>query len=81
MAGGGGVHDGGMDAPWQIPRDTVNEQAVRILLECILVFKSFTKGYLLANEKEKSDLRFYQVWIWGLARSVSQKGPYMVQRI
>ena len=22
---------------WQIPRDTVNERAVRILLECILV--------------------------------------------
>ena len=32
---GGGVH--GMHAPQQILQDTVNEQAVRILLECILV--------------------------------------------
>ena len=27
---------------WQILQDTVNEQAVRILLECILVFNFFT---------------------------------------
>ena len=26
--------------PWQILRDTVNERAVRILLECILVYVS-----------------------------------------
>ena len=31
----GGVHGGG--CAWQILRDTVNERAVRILLECILV--------------------------------------------
>ena len=28
---------GGACVPWQIPWDTVNERAVRILLECILV--------------------------------------------
>ena len=40
--GGGGMHGGACVAhtpgPRQIPRDTVNEWAVRILLECILVF-------------------------------------------
>ena len=37
MAGGGRV--------WQILRDTVNERAVRILLECILVKSSvITRG-------------------------------------
>ena len=39
MVGGtcmaGGVH--GVGHVWQILRDTVNERAVRILLECILV--------------------------------------------
>ena len=39
MAGGhvwwGGMH--GRGRAWQILRDTVNERAVRILLECILV--------------------------------------------
>ena len=48
MAGGGAVHGRGcvwqggmcgMHTPHQILRDTVNEQAVCILLECILVFK------------------------------------------
>ena len=53
VAGGGGVCGGGERAwpggmrgggygaggrAWQIPRDTVNERAVRILLECILVY-------------------------------------------
>ena len=38
----GGMHGGGGHALWQgdmrgIQRDTVNERAVRILLECILV--------------------------------------------
>ena len=39
----GGMHGrgcawwGGACMPWQIPRDTVNERAVHILLECILV--------------------------------------------
>ena len=33
----GGVHGGGH--AWQILRDTVNERAVRILLECILVLR------------------------------------------
>ena len=35
MCGRGGMHDRGH--VWQILRDTVNERAVRILLECILV--------------------------------------------
>ena len=33
---GGGMHGGG--PAWQILRDTVNDQAVRILLECIHAF-------------------------------------------
>ena len=39
MAGGAwwGVCVAGRCMPWQIPWDTVNERAVRILLECILV--------------------------------------------
>ena len=48
MRGGGGVEGGGtcvwrgacvagVGHAWQILRDTVNERAVRILLECILV--------------------------------------------
>ena len=42
MAGGawqGGMH--GRGCVWQILRDTVNERAVRILLECILVRSYF----------------------------------------
>ena len=35
MHGRGGMHGGGH--VWQIPRHTVNEQVVCILLECILV--------------------------------------------
>ena len=31
----GGMHGRGMHAPQQILQDTVNERAVRILLECI----------------------------------------------
>ena len=38
MHGGGG--HGGEGRAWQILRDTVNEQGVRILLECILVITS-----------------------------------------
>ena len=41
----GGVRGRGacmMGGAWQIPRDTVNERAVRILLECILVQNMFT---------------------------------------
>ena len=44
---GGGVCGGGHACPRQILRDTVNKQAVRILLECILVldtFKAFKFG-------------------------------------
>ena len=41
VAGGHAWHGGrasqGEERAWQIPRDTVNERAVRILLECILV--------------------------------------------
>ena len=41
----GGMHDRGAymacTSPWQIPRDTVNEKAVRIVLECILVAFAF----------------------------------------
>ena len=45
----GGMHGGGMCGrgacmPWQIPRDTVNERAVCILLECILVFLNQLTG-------------------------------------
>ena len=43
---GEGMHGGGMHGrgrAWQIPRDTVNEQAVRILLECILVANRCTE--------------------------------------
>ena len=39
-----GLHPGGFGLtppPHRIPRDTVNERAVRILLECILVFSLF----------------------------------------
>ena len=39
---GGGVHGWGGRGAWQILRDTVNERAVRILLECILVESIFT---------------------------------------
>ena len=38
----GGMH--GLHAPRQILRDTVNERAVRILLECILVFIKSATG-------------------------------------
>ena len=44
MAGEGCMHGGG-GRVWQILRDTVNERAVRILLECILVKSSvITRG-------------------------------------
>ena len=41
---GGRVHGRGACMPchYEILQDTVNERAVRILLECILVFYSFT---------------------------------------
>ena len=47
MVGGGGACMaggvcGGGGRVWQIQRDTVNERAVRILLECILVLNNFT---------------------------------------
>ena len=45
MCGGGHVWQGGVHGmpppPRQILRDTVNERAVRILLECILILKLF----------------------------------------
>ena len=52
VAGGGGMHGcwGGMH--W-IQRDTVNERAVRILLECILVQKTCTQKFSL-NGGERS---------------------------
>ena len=37
----GCVCGGGACVPWQIPWDTVNKRAVRILLECILVGSEF----------------------------------------
>ena len=37
VCSGGHAWWGGACVPWQIPWDTVNERAVRILLECILV--------------------------------------------
>ena len=51
----GGMHDGGH--AWQILRDTVNERAVRILLECILVV--IVNGYLQeCLETRSSSIRF-----------------------
>ena len=42
--GRGGLHPGvGKPPPHWILRDTVNERAVRILLECILVFFTYSK--------------------------------------
>ena len=44
VRGRGGVHGRG-HPPQQILRDTVNERAIRILLECILVhFKFLTRS-------------------------------------
>ena len=40
---GGHAWQGEGEHAWQILRDTVNERAVRILLECILLSKSFGK--------------------------------------
>ena len=50
VAGGvhcwGGMHGGGGACmPQQLIRDTVNERAVRILLECILVCKLAVQQY------------------------------------
>ena len=64
----GGMHDWG-DA-WQIPRNTVNDQAVPILLECILVrifvqklihFHSYTSINSVHYESllEKSNFSLY----------------------
>ena len=36
--------------PWQILRDTVNERAVRILLECILVVQLFRCSRCSGND-------------------------------
>ena len=45
------MHGGGGHALWQgdmrgIQRDTVNERAVRILLECILVLHNFLERFV-----------------------------------
>ena len=55
VAGGhvwqGGMH--GRGCAWQIPRDTVNEWVVRILLECMLViYSSFSRGCLEQSEAD-----------------------------
>ena len=44
VAGGHVLQEGGH--VWQILRDTVNERAVRILLECILVVFQFSSNLL-----------------------------------
>ena len=41
MVGGHAWWGGVCMMPWQILRDTVNERAVRVLLECILVNDTF----------------------------------------
>ena len=46
----GDVHGRGACVVWQIPRDTVNERTVRILLECILVWHAFCRK-LYENER------------------------------
>ena len=72
MAGGAcvaeGVHGGGMRGgggvvcAWQIPRDTVNERAVHILLECILVLVlNEKKKFLVLNEKKPHGLGYRQI--------------------
>ena len=45
MVGEGGAWRGGMHAPLQILQDMVNEWAVQILLECILVLYGFPQIY------------------------------------
>ena len=40
---------GGVCLPWQIAMDTVNERAVRILLECILVVSVCRDSYRLRS--------------------------------
>ena len=64
MCGGGGMHGGrgmcgrggmpgrGWGRAWQILRDTVNERAVRILLECILVTTSLLREKLLISSSQ-----------------------------
>ena len=42
MHGRGACMVGAGEHAWQILRDTVNERAVRILLECILVYRCNT---------------------------------------
>ena len=54
-----GVH--GRGCAWQILRDTVNERAVHILLECILVSIYFQNAYCFnrrLNNVSKSPLNF-----------------------
>ena len=78
MTGGhawqGGVMHGGVGGgqvcmvgghAWQVLRDTVNERAVRILLECILVFMQFfclkiPPPLRLGNPESATDLRSRQ---------------------
>ena len=48
----GGVHGRGVCVSWQISWETVNERAVRILLECILFFRDFS--LLSVNSKSSA---------------------------
>ena len=60
----GGVH--GMHAPWHILQDTVNEWAVHILLECILVLHFVTRVILEGkriNSSYNTMLFYWQMWL------------------
>ena len=68
MVGGacvaGGVH--GMHAPWHILQDTVNEWAVHILLECILVLHFVIRVILEGkriNSSYNTMLFYWQMWL------------------
>ena len=58
----GGMHSGGGGHVWQILRDTVNEQAVHILLECILVYHciSFAHHYSMPVSKTQAIKQVHQ---------------------
>ena len=64
-----GVHGGGAcvvggGCAWQIPRDTVNERAVHILLECIHVLVLNEKKKILVLNEKKTHGPGYRQIIW-----------------
>ena len=63
--GGGG---GGWQSPNQILRDTANERAIRILLECILVYAIFSNQKMCRSTKTRQfpqillrELKIFQI--------------------